>query len=52
MFVLYYKPEAIVAGILEWSEYDRFHFIHWEVIYGLMPTPPPALRPPWLESGC
>lgn len=39
MFALYYKLEAVVAGALEGSKFDSFHFIHWEAMCGL--TLPP-----------
>lgn len=38
LFVLYYKWEVIVAGVLEWSEFDYFRCIHWEDIYELTPS--------------
>lgn len=42
MFVFYYKLEAVVVGILEWSEFDCFRFIHWEDCVWPDPSPNPG----------
>lgn len=42
LLVLYYKWEAVVAGVLEWSALNYFHCLHWEGIYELPLPPTPA----------